>query len=87
MLDISSLFKSLCVLCVCPANRFMDTKREERVGRIETSIGIFIYTAAAATPKSLQSCPTLCNPIDSSPPGSPIPGILQARTQIGRAHV
>ena len=35
---------------------------------------------AAATAKSLQSCPTLCNPIDSSPPGSPIPGILQART-------
>ena len=30
--------------------------------------------------KSLQLCPTLCNPIDSSPPGSPIPGILQART-------
>ena len=30
--------------------------------------------------KSLQSCLTLCNPIDSSPPGSPIPGILQART-------
>ena len=36
--------------------------------------------AAAAAAKSLQSCPTLCNPIDSSPPGSPIPGILQART-------
>ena len=35
-------------------------------------------TAAAA--KSLQSCPTLCDPIDSSPPGSPVPGILQART-------
>ena len=30
--------------------------------------------------KSLQSCPTLCDPIDGSPPGSPIPGILQART-------
>ena len=30
--------------------------------------------------KSLQSCPTLCDPIDSSPPGSPVPGILQART-------
>ena len=30
--------------------------------------------------KSLQSCPTLCDPIDSSPPGSPIPGILKART-------
>ena len=34
----------------------------------------------AATAKSLQSCPTLCNPIDGSPPGSAIPGILQART-------
>ena len=34
------------------------------------------YNAAA---KSLQSCPTLCDPIDGSPPGSPIPGILQAR--------
>ena len=38
-------------------------------------------TAAAATAaKSLQSCPTLCDPIDGSPPGSPIPGILQTRT-------
>ena len=36
--------------------------------------------AAAAAAKSLQSCPTLCDPIDSSPPGSPVPGILQART-------
>ena len=36
--------------------------------------------AAAAAAKSLQLCPTLCDPIDSSPPGSPIPGILQART-------
>ena len=36
--------------------------------------------AAAAAAKSLQSCPTLCDPIDRSPPGSPIPGILQART-------
>ena len=35
--------------------------------------------AAAAVAKSLQSCPTLCNPIDGSPPGSTIPGILQAR--------
>ena len=37
-------------------------------------------TAAAAVAKSLQSCPTLCNPIDGSPPGSSVPGILQART-------
>ena len=35
---------------------------------------------AAAAAKSLQSCPTLCDPPDSSPPGSPVPGILQART-------
>ena len=38
------------------------------------------HTIAAAAAKSLPSCPTLCNPIDGSPPGSPIPGILQART-------
>ena len=36
--------------------------------------------AAAAAAKTLQSCPTLCDPIDGSPLGSPIPGILQART-------
>ena len=39
----------------------------------------YIYTAAAAA-KSLQSCPTLCDPIDGSQPGSPVPRILQART-------
>ena len=50
------------------------------------SISLFIYTdmtslfAAASAAKSLQSCPTLCNPMDGSPPGSPVPGILQART-------
>ena len=38
------------------------------------------HAAAAAAAKSLQSCPTLCDPIDGSPPGSPVPGILQART-------
>ena len=37
-------------------------------------------SVAAAAAKSLQSCPTLCDPIDGSPPGSPVPGILQART-------
>ena len=39
-----------------------------------------MWAASAAAAKSLQSCPTLCNPIDGSPPGSPVPGILQART-------
>jgi len=41
---------------------------------------MFRLLYAAAATKSLQSCPTLCNPIDSSPPGPTIPGILQART-------
>ena len=39
----------------------------------------YMQNAAASAAKLLQSCPTLCDPIDSSPPGSPIPGILQAR--------
>jgi len=39
-----------------------------------------LAAAAAAAAKSLQSCPTLCDPIDGSPPGSPVPGIFQART-------
>ena len=39
--------------------------------------------AAAAAAKSLQSYMTLCDPVDSSPPGSPVPGILQARTGVG----
>ena len=41
-------------------------------------VTITLYAAAAA--KSLQLCPTLCDPTDGSPPGSPVPGILQART-------
>ena len=39
-----------------------------------------IIGSAAAAAKSLQSCPTLCDPVDGSPPGSPVLGILQART-------
>ena len=39
-----------------------------------------IKCPAAAAAKSLQSCPTLCDPLDGSPPGSPVPGILQTRT-------
>ena len=48
--------------------------QEERIN------GLFPMPPAAAAAKSLQSCPTLCNPRDGSPPGSPVPGILQART-------
>ena len=47
--------------------------------RIPGSIFCNHFSIAAAT-KSLQLCPTLCDPIDGSPPGSPFPGILQART-------
>ena len=41
---------------------------------------LIVYAAAAAAATSLQSCPTLCVPIRGSPPGSSVPGILQART-------
>ena len=50
----------------------------ERGEWINLEFEIKRYTAAAA--KSLQSCPTLCDPIDGSPPGSPVPGILQTKT-------
>jgi len=46
----------------------------------EAELGTIYHFAAAAAAKSLQSCPTLCDPRDGSPPGSPVPGILQART-------
>ena len=46
----------------------------------EPEIKLPTSAAAAAAAKSLQSCPALCDPIDGSPPGSPVPGILQART-------
>ena len=42
------------------------------------TLAVKVQNAAAAA-KSLQSCPTLCEPIEGSPPGSPVPGILQAR--------
>ena len=50
--------------------------RQTFVGKL-TSL---IFNTPSAAAKSLQSCLTLCDPIDSSPPGSPIPGTLQART-------
>ena len=43
--------------------------------------------SAASAAKSLQSCPTLCNPIDGRPPGSSVPGILQARTHMSNFHI
>jgi len=51
----------------------------ESSSKVERVIFTSLIPLAAAAAKSLQSCPTLCNPIDGSPPGSPVPGILQAR--------
>ena len=60
-------------------NKLLD-KPGEREGGMNWAAWTHIYTAAAAAAaKSLQSCPTPCDPIDGSPPGSPVPGILQAR--------
>ena len=59
-------------MCVCAHACVVRTFKIYFLGNFQVS------TAAAA--KSLQSCPTLCDPIDGSPPGSPVPGILQART-------
>ena len=55
-------------------------KQKRNFEEIEIMINGMSSAAAAAAAKSLQSCPTLCDPIDSSPPGFPVPGILQART-------
>ena len=52
----------------------LPSMRSHRVGHDGSNLG------AAAAAKSRQSCPTLCDPIDGSPPGSPVSGILQART-------
>ena len=58
-----------------------NTKKAGKISGEGLAQGILteVSAAAAAAAKSLQSCPTLCNPIDGSSPGSPVPGILQAR--------
>ena len=58
-----------------------EIKRHLLLGRKVMTNLAAAAAAAAAAAKSLQSCPTLCDPIDGSPPGSPVPGILQARTR------
>ena len=70
------LHRSLRLLSQCvPSIPIYCTSDRHHLWSLYGKIG----TAAAAA-KLLQSCPTLCDPIDSSPPGSPVPGILQART-------
>ena len=59
---------------------YLDKQYPRYEGNVLYSEFTNLNAAAATAAKSLQSCPTLCDPIDSSPPGSPVPGILQART-------
>ena len=54
----------------------------EYIFRMKLHKGFLLFSSAAAA-KSPQSCPTPCDPIDGSPPGSPVPGIFQARTWSG----
>ena len=54
--------------------------QEEPVINYKPGTTVLVILLLTATAKSLQSCPTLCDPIDGSPPGFPVPGILQART-------
>ena len=58
----------------------MDSLLEPRKTSYKNYPGLLRLNAVAAAAKSLQPCPTLCDPRDGSPPGSPVPGILQART-------
>ena len=62
--------------------RFCRNARYKKKGKrfLYSEVGSLHRGFAATTAKSLQSCPTLCDPIDGSLPGSPVPGILQART-------
>ena len=59
------------------AHGVMKSRTQLRDFHFQSSLLLNVYAAAA---KSLQSCLTLCDPTDGSPPGSPVPGILQART-------
>ena len=60
-------------------HRPLDSPSKNTGGCLKLVSALDLVVAAAAA-KSLQSCPTPCDPIDGSPPGSPVPGILQART-------
>ena len=66
------------MLVFLPLQKHMTADERDLIQMRLINKGVSNHAAAAA--KSLQSCPTLCDHTDSSPPGSPAPGILQART-------
>ena len=73
------------MLVMCDQRQGLEFKVLYCFNKHSAILGPFLYfsvktAAAAAAAKSLQSCLTLCDPIDGSPPGSAIPGILQAKT-------
>ena len=73
--------RKTCDLILKRPGHYSDNQRVKVLSLVmghRVSVSLLIAAAAAAT--SFQSWPTLCDPIDGSPPGSPIPGILQART-------
>ena len=71
-------------MCVCIIESLCCTElcnlMESRLPLFASVVFAAAPAAAAAAAKSLQSCLTLCDPIDGNPPGSPVPGILQAKT-------
>ena len=71
----------LCFGLECPVGYLLSPNGQMR---LKTTVLFWIFClddlSSDAAAKSLQSCPTLCDPIDGSPPGSPVPGIFQART-------
>ena len=73
---LENMLKTKLRYCHPPSNSYIFTQKNDQRNK---TIYHFVYTAAAAA-KLLQSFPILCGPIDGSPPGSPVPGILQERT-------
>ena len=80
--ELESPIKLIVSIMVLNADLSLFSKKFTSV-RLIVELKILLLTATAAAAKSLQSCPTLCDPIDGSLPGSPVLGILQARKNTG----
>ena len=76
----NTLLPALLLLCFLPLFYTKVRLYRHRPQGNKNKFSSCCETTTLSAAKSLQSCPTLCNPIDGSPPGSPVPGILQART-------